>query len=197
LSEEDAAAAAKSDNPDPEAVAKDPTAQSGADDIHTTGGAFTAAQGEDAKSEKPPRITLPMDRVCLLGTATVMSPSGVETPADEAGPPAVGVGDGGGAGEPATPRRLVKGKKLRTKKGKKIRPCPASGAAVNDVDNPIEGETKPVIPDPVDVPVGEGDGILVEKADGSGEGLDVFVDTPQAAAADATASGSSHGDGWQ
>ena len=129
LSEEDAAAAAKSDNPDPEAVAKGPTAQSGADDIHTTGGGFTAAQGEDAKSEKPPRLTLPMDRLCLLSTATVMSSSGVETPADEAGSPAVGVGDGGGAGEPATPRRLVKGKKLKKKKGKKIRPCPAYGGS--------------------------------------------------------------------
>jgi len=171
-SEEDAAAAAKSDNPDPEAVVKDPTARSSADDNHTAGEGFIMTQGEDAKSEKPPKFTPPMDRVSLLNTATVMSSSSVGTPADGAASPAVEVEDEGGAGEPATPRRLKK-------RVEDISLRPASGAAVNDV-NPIEGETKPVIPGPVNVPIREGDGVLVEKADSSGEDPAVFVDAPRA-----------------
>lgn len=66
---------------------------------------------------------------------------------------------------------------------------------MNDVDYPIEQKTKPFIPDPVDVLGGESDGVLVEKADNSGEDSAVFVDALWAEAevehaADATASGS-------
>jgi len=206
-SEEDAAAAANSDNPDPEAVAKDPTAQSGGDDSHATGEGSTATQGEGAKSEKQlPKLALPVDRVRQLSTATVMSSSsGGETPADEAGSSAVEAEEeGGGAAEPSTPGRAPKKKrKSRKKKGEKNSPRPASGATGNDVDNPIEQETEPVTSDPVDVPGGEGDGVLVEKAGSSGEDSAVFVDAPQAEpevekAADATASGSDEwGSDWQ
>lgn len=198
--EEDTAAAAKIDSPDPEAIAKDPTAQSGGDDSHATGEGSTATQGENAESEKPPKLTLPMDRVRQLSTATMMSSSsgGGETPADEAGSSAVEAEEeGGGTGEPGTPagKGPKKKKKPKKKKGEKNSPRPASGATVNDVDNPIEQETKPVTSDPVDVPGGEGDGVLVEKADSSGEDSAVFVDAPQTEsevekAADATASGS-------
>jgi hypothetical protein len=104
-SEEDAAAAAKSDNTDPEAVAKGPTAQSGADDSHATSEGSTVTQGVDAKSEKPSKLTLPMDRVRQLSTATLMSSSSVETPVDEAEWPAVEVGEEGEPGEPSTPRK--------------------------------------------------------------------------------------------
>jgi hypothetical protein len=148
-----------------------------------------------------------MDRVRQLSTATVMSASsgGGETPADEAGSSALEVDEeGGGTGEPGTPGKTSKKKKkTKKKKGEKNSPRPASGAAVNDVDNPIEQEPKPVTSDPVHVPDGEGDGVLVEKADSSGEDSAVFVDAPQAEsevekAADATTSGSDewHSD-WQ
>jgi len=191
-SEGDAAAAAKSDNPDPEAVAKEPTALSGADDGHTTGEGPTAPQGEDAKSGRPPKLTLPMDRVRQLSTAIKMFSSSVETPADEAGSPAVEVEEEGGADELGTPSKSKRKKdKSKKKKGEKNCPRPASGATVNNVDNPIEQETKPVTSNPVDVPGGEG--LLVEKADSSGEDSAVFVDAPLAEtevekAADATAS---------
>jgi len=137
-------------------------------------------QGEDAKSEKPPNLTLPMDCIRLPSTATIMSSSSIEVPTNKAGSPAVVVEDDGGAGEPATPCKLWKRKKPKKMKAKKISPRSMSGAPVNDVDNPIKGETKPVILDPIDVPVGEGDGVLVEKADSSGEGSALFVNTPQA-----------------
>ena len=208
----DAAAATNGDNPDPETVAEDPTAQSSADNGHATGEGKSAPQGEDAKSGGPPKLTLPMDRVRQLSTATDMSSSSVESPADETGSPALEVEEEGGAGEPGTPDKPKKKKKSRNrKKGEKNSPHPASGATGNDVDNPIEQDTKPVIPpvipdpDPVDVPGGEGDGVLVDKADSSGEDSAVFVDAPQDApqaetevekAADATASGSDEWNDW-
>ena len=200
-SEGDASAAAKGDNPDTEAVAKDLAAQTGADDSHETGEGSTAPQGEGAKPEKPPKLTLPMDRVRQLSTATEMSSSSVETPADEAGSSAVEVEEEGGTGEPGTPSKPKKKKKSKKKKGEKNSPRPASGATVNDVDNPIEQETKPVPSDPVDVPGGEGDGVLVDKADSSGEDSAVFVDASQAEteiekAADATTSGSDEWNDW-
>jgi len=200
--EGDAAAATNSDSPDPEAVANEPATQSGADDSHATDEGSTAPQGEDAKSEKPPKLTLPMDRVRQLSTATEMSSSSVETPTDEAGSPAVEVEEEGGAGEPGTPgKSRRKNRKSRKKKGEKNSPHPASGATVNDVDNPIEQDLKPITSDPVDVPGGEGDGILVDKADSSGEDSAVFVDAPLAEAevekvADANTSGSDEWNDW-
>jgi len=109
--EEDAAAAAKGDKPDPEAVAKDPTAQSGADDSHATGEGSTAPQGEDAKPEKPPKLTQPMDCIRQFSAAIEMSSSGVETSTDETGSPAVEVEEEGGAGEPGTPGKPKKKKR--------------------------------------------------------------------------------------
>ena len=95
----------------------------------------------------------------------------------------------------ASPRRKSQSKR----RVRRNSPRPASGATGNDVDNPIEQNPKPVIPpvilDPVDVPGGEGDGILVEKVDSRGENSAVVVDAPRAEtevekAANATASGS-------
>lgn len=202
--EEEAAAAAKSDHPNPEPAAKDPTAQSGDDDSHATGEGSTATQGGDAKSEKPLRLTVPepIDRVRQLSTATAMSSSSAETPVDEAESPVVEVEEEGGTGQPGTPGgKSRRKKKSKKKKGEKNSPRSASGATVNDVDNPIEQEPKPVTPDPVDVPGGEGDGVLVEKADSSGEDSAVFVDARQAdseveKAANATASGSDEWGDW-
>jgi hypothetical protein len=124
-----------------------------------------------------------------------MSSSSVEIPVDEAGWPEVQVGEEGEPGEPSTPYKPKKGKKLKKKRAEKNGPRPASGATVNDVSYPIEQKTRPIIPDPVDVPGGEGDGVLVENVDNSGENSAVFVDAPCAEAevehaADATASGS-------
>ena len=201
----DAAAAINGDNPDPETVAEDSTAQSGADNSHATGEVKSAPQGEDAKSGGPPKLTLPMDRVRQLSTATNMSSSSVESPADETGSPAVEGEEEGGAGGPGTPGKPKKKRKPKKKKGEKNSPRPASGATGNDVDNPIEQDPKPVIPpvipDPVDVPGGEGDGVLVDKADSSGDDSAVFVDAPQAAAevekaGDATTSGSDEWNDW-
>jgi hypothetical protein len=129
-----------------------------------------------------------------------MPSSSAETTAYVTGSPSVEAEEEGGAGEPGTPGRSKKKKKFRNKKkGKKYSPRPATGATGNDVDNPIEQDTKsvipPVIPDSVDVPGGEGDGILVEKVDSSGEDSAVFADAPRAETeiekvANATASGS-------
>lgn len=201
---EDAAVVAKSDNLDPEAVAKDPTAQSGADDSHATGEGSTVTRGVGAKLEKPPTLMLPMDRLRQLST-TLMSPSSVEIPVDEAGWPEVQVGEEGEPGEPSTPfkpKKGKKGKKLKKKRAEKNGPRPASGATVNDVSYPIEQKTRPIIPDPVDVPGGEGDDVLVEKADNSGEDSAVFVDAPWVEAevehaADAAAGGSDLWNQWQ
>jgi len=146
------------------------------------------------KLEKPPELMLPimMDCIRQFSAATEMSPSSVETPAGEAGSPAVEVEEEGDAGEPSTPGKHKEKKGPRKMMGEKNSPCSASGAAVNDVDNPIEQETKPITSNPVDVPGGEGDGVLVENAD---DDLAVFVDAPLAEtkvekAADATTSGS-------
>jgi hypothetical protein len=140
-----------------------------------------------------------------------MSSSSAESPADDTGSPAVEAEEDGGAGEPGTPGKPKKKKKPRKRRGEKNSPRPASGATGNDVDNPIEQDPKPVIPpvipdpDPVDVPGGEGDGVLIDKADSSGEDSAVFVDAPQDApqaetgvekAADATASGSDEWNDW-
>ena len=173
LPEGDAAAATNSDNPDPEAVAKGPTVQSGADDGHAAGEGLTVPQGEDAESEK-----LPMDRVRQLITATEMSSSSVETPTDEAGPPAVEVEEEGGAGEPDTPGKPEKKKKPKRKhlKAERKRRRLESRATVNNIGDPIEQETEPVTSDPVDVPGGEVDGVLIEEANSSGEDSAVFVD---------------------
>ena len=201
----DAVAAANGDNPGPEGVAEDPTAQSGADNSHATDEGTSALQGEDARSGGPPKLTLPMDRVRQLSTATDMSSSSAESPADETGSPSVEAEEEGGAGEPGTPGKPKKKRKPKKRRGEKNSPRPASGATGNDVDNPIEQDTKPVIPpvipDPVDVPGGEGDGVLVDKADSSGDDSAVFVDAPQAVtevekAADATTSGSDEWEGW-
>ena len=199
-SEGDAVAASKNGNPDPEADVKEHTALSGADDSHATGEGSTAPQGEDAKPEKPPKLTLPTVRVCQLSTTTEMSPSSVETPADEAGSSAVEVEEEGGAGEWGIPSKPNKKKKPRKMKGENS-PRSSSGATVNDVDNPIEQDLKPVTSDPVDVPGGEGDGILVDKADSSSEDSAVFMDAPLAEVevekvADANTSGSDEWNDW-
>jgi len=133
-----------------------------------------------------------MDCIRQFSAATEMSPSSVETPAGEAGSPAVEVEEEGDAGEPGTPGKPKEKKGPRKMMGEKNSPRSASGAAVNDVDNPIEQETKPVTSDPG----GEGDGVLVDNADDDSA---VFVDAPLAEtevekAADATTSGS---DEWE
>ena len=129
-----------------------------------------------------------------------MSPSSVETPADEGGSSAVEVEEEGGASEWGFPSKPKKKKKSRKIKGENS-PRSSSGATVNDVDNPIEQDIKPVTSDPVDVPGGEGDDVLVDKADSGGEDSAVFVDAPLAEtevekAADATASGSDEWNDW-
>jgi hypothetical protein len=173
--------AAKSDKLEPEAIALDPTGHSGADDGHATGEGSTATQGEDAKSEKPPKLTLPMDRLRLFGTSaiTAMSSSSVKTPVDEAGLPASDA-EGGGVDEPASQGKFKRKKKPKKKRVEKNGPRFASGTALNHVDHSIEQETKPVTSDPVDVRGGEGNGVLVERTNYSAEDLAVFVDVPQA-----------------
>ena len=114
----DAAAATNGNNPDPEAVAEDSTVQSGADNSHATGEGRTELQGEDAKLGGPPKLTLPMDRVRQLSTATDMPSSSAEATAYVTGSPSVEAGEGGGAGEPGTPGKPKK-KKSKQKKGKK------------------------------------------------------------------------------
>ena len=199
-----AAAATNDDKLDPQAVEKDPTVQPGADNSNTTGEGSTVPQGEDAKSGRPPKLTLPMDRARELCTTTGMSSFSVETPVDDAGSPAVGVEEEGSAG---TTGKSRKKKSKNKKRGEKNSPRLAFGATGNDVDNPTEQDTKPVIPpvipnpDPVDVPGGEGDGVLVEKANSSREDSAVFVDAPQAEtevekAANAAASGSDEWNDW-
>ena len=205
-SEEDAVAATNGDHPDPGAVTKEHIAQSSADDIHATGEGSTAPQGEDAKSGGPPKLTLPMDRVRRLCTATDMSSFSIETPVDDDGSPAVEVEgeEERDPGEPGAPGKAKRKKRPKNKKkGGKNSPRAASGATGNGVDNPTEQDTKPVIPDPdpVNVPGGEGSGVLVEKADSSGDGSAVFVDAPQAVtevgkAAYATLSGSDEWNVW-
>ena len=175
----DAVAATNGDNPDPEGVAEEPTAQSGADHSHATYEGTSAPQGEDAKSEGPPKLTLPMDRVRQLSTATDMFSSSAESPADETGSPSVHVEEEGGAGEPGTPGKPKKKRKPKKRSGERNSLRPASGATGNDVDKPTKQDTKHVIPDPVDIPGAEGDGVLV-KADSSGDDSAVFVDALQA-----------------
>jgi hypothetical protein len=129
----DAVAATNGDNPNSEADAEGPTTQPGADNSHATGEGPTVPQ--DTKSEKPPELTLPMDRVHQLSTATGMSSFSAEFTADETWSLAVEVEVEGGAGEPGTPGKPKKKKKLRRRKGEKNSPRPASGATGNDVDN--------------------------------------------------------------
>ena len=199
-----AAAATNSNNPDPEAVAEDSTAQSSADNSHATGEGKSAPQGEDAKLGGPPKLTLPMDRVRQLSTAANVSSSSVEIPVDDDESPAVEGEEEGGLGEPGTPGKSKRKKRSKNKKkGEKNSPRPASGATGNDVDNPTKQDIKPVIPepDPVNVFSEEGNGVLVEKADSSGDDSAVFMDAPQAVtevekAADATASGSDEWNVW-
>jgi hypothetical protein len=61
----------------------------------------------------------------------------------------------------------------QAQKGEKNSPRPSSGATSNSVDNPVVQEPKPVATAPVDipvnVPVGEGEGVLVDKKTESGE----------------------------
>ena len=154
--------------------------------------------GEDAKLGGPPKFTLPMDRFRRLCAAA--DKSSFEISVDDAGLPAVEGEEEGGPGEPGTPGKSKRKKRSKNKKkGGNNSLRPASGATGNDVDNPTEQDTRPVIalviadPDLVDVPGGEGNGVLVEKADSSGDDSAVFVDAPQAVtevgkAADATAS---------
>ena len=84
-----------------------------------------------------------MDCIRQFSATTEMSPSpsSVKTPAGEAGPPAVEVEEEGGAVEPGAPGKPKKKKRPRKMMDEKNSPCSTFGAAVNDVDNPIEQET--------------------------------------------------------
>jgi hypothetical protein len=101
--------------------------------------------------------------------------SAPETPAEETASSAME--EESGAAESAGPsgknkRRNAKKQEKKAarknKKGEKNSPRPPSGEKVKDANNPTVQDPKPVVPAPVAIPSGEGDGELVEKGEGSG-----------------------------
>jgi hypothetical protein len=177
-SEAEADTTAKVDSLDPEAVSKDPVPQPDADDSHASGEGSGATQGEGTKSDEPVKPTpLRMDRLREPSTASMMSSSSVETPASEVPPSAVDAEEEGGAAS-----KSKKKKRQKKKKGEKNSPRAPSGAAVNDLDDTVKQESRPVTPAPVDVRPGEDEGVLVQREDSSGEDSAVMVEKPTAKA---------------
>jgi hypothetical protein len=140
----------------------------------------TAAKGDDAKPEGPVKPTLRLDHIREASTASTMSASSPGTPADEAPSSSVEKDDDVDASEvkltKAQKKRMrdkAKRQAQQAQKGEKNSPRLSSGATSNSVDNPVVQESKPVATVPVDipvnVPVGEGEGVLVDKKTESGE----------------------------
>jgi hypothetical protein len=137
----------------------------------------TAAKGDDAKPEGPVKPTLRLDHIRETSTASTMSASSPGTPGDETPSSSVEKDDevdASGVKLSKNQRKRIRDKaKKQAQKGEKNSPRASSGATSNSVDNSVVQETKPVatvpVDTPVNVPVGEGEGVLVDKKTGGGE----------------------------
>ena len=159
----------------------------------------TSAKVDDTKSAGPTKPTLRLDHVREISTSSTMSASSPGTPADEAQSSAIerdDDADASGAKLSKTQKKRMREKASKarkaqqTQKGEKNSPRPSSGAASNNVDNSVVQEPKPVATTPVDVPadvpVGEGEGVLVSGKTESGEDdAPVIVEKPKAVATEA------------
>ncbi|KAH9042751.1 hypothetical protein EDB85DRAFT_1916661 [Lactarius pseudohatsudake] len=158
----------------------------------------TTTKDDDAKQGGSVKPALRLDHIRATSTASTMSASSPGTPTEEAPSSSVEKDDDldpSGA-------KLTKAQKKRIRdrarkqaqaqgqqKGEKNSPRPPSGATSNSVDNDnsVVQELKPVVTAsvdiPVDIPAGEGDGVLVDTKTGSGEDdAPVIVEKPDAAA---------------
>ncbi len=134
-----------------------------------------------------------------------MSSSSPGTPADDAPSSSVEKEEDGGEGPGVklsrSQRKKRAKKQAQAQKGEKNSPRPLSAATVNIVDNPIVQESKPVDAAPVDIPAGEGEGVLVAKTESGEDEPLVMVDKPDVAATatEVTSDGSTADDdvwGW-
>jgi hypothetical protein len=202
--ETEAAAAANGDGPKPEDATKDPAPQPGTDgDSPAVGEGSPAAHDDMGKLGGTPKPVLRLDHIREISTASTMSSSAPDTPGEDAASSAVDLEDDGGApGSAVTQNKKRRRPKKKKMKGEKNSPRPPSGATVNDVDNSIAQDPKPVAAAPVDVhipvpiPSGEGEGELVEKVDSSGDDGAVLVEKPPQVEAKKAADGTGS-DEWE
>ena len=155
--------------------------------------------GDDAKPGGPARPALRLDHVREVSTASTMSSSSPGTPADE--PPSSSLDkEEDGAKLSKSQRRKLREKakkQSQNQKGEKNSPRPSSKATPNSVDNSAVQEPKPVATIPVDVPVGEGEGVLVDAKTESGEDdAPVIVEKPDATASTAETGTDELDDEW-
>jgi hypothetical protein len=180
-----------------DAVDEAPKPQSGVDGDNRAGDEGSATQDGDGKADGATRLTLRMDRVRELSTASIRpaSSSTPGTPTEEVASSAVDEEEPGAPEQVCTlsrkrtrkekekekkeREREKKKKKKKKNKGEKNSPHPPSGETVHNADNSsIQDRNPPVVANPpsVDIPSGEGEGELVEKAASDEEDAPVMVD---------------------
>jgi hypothetical protein len=168
-----------------------PNPQSGVDGDNRAVDEGSATQDGDGKADGPTKLTLLTERVRELSTASIMTASSSTpgTPAEEVASSAVDEEESGAPEQAGTSnktktkkereREKKKNKKKDKKKGEKNSPHPPSGETMHNADNStIQDRNPPVVATtpPVDIPSGEGEGELVEKAASSEEDAPVMVD---------------------
>jgi hypothetical protein len=214
------------ENPDSSKLDADlgrPKPQSGVDGDNRAIDEGSATQDGDGKADGPAKLTLRMDRVRELSTASIMSASSSTpgTPDEEVASSAVEE-ESGALGQPGTltkskrKRQRERERKKNKNKGEKNSPHPPSGETVHNADDSTIQDRKPPVvatTPPVEIPSGDGDGdgelvekvasseedapVIVNKADSSGEDSAVKVEIPPSQAeAEKTADGDSGSDDW-
>lgn len=219
--EPEAPATEKADGAKSDAVEEAPKPQSDADGDNHAVGEGSATRDDDGKADAATtKLTLLTDRVRELSTASIMSASSSApgTPAEDVASSAVD-DEEDVAPEQGGPSSKSKKKKSKSKKkknkGEKNSPHPPSAETVRHTDNSTIQDRNPppvAITAPVDIPIVDGEGelvekeasgeedspVIVDKVDSSGEeGSAVKVERPQGEAGKAAdASGDSSTDEW-
>ncbi|KAI9465229.1 hypothetical protein BJY52DRAFT_672728 [Lactarius psammicola] len=138
----------------------------------------TTGKSDDAKLEGPVKSALRLDHIHEVSTTFAIPTSSPRIPVDEASSSSLEREDGGEASGAKLSRNQKKRLRARAKKEKarkqvqkheKNSPRPPSGATSNGVDNSVVQEPTPIATAPVDDPVWEGEGVLVDVGVESGE----------------------------
>ena len=158
---------------------EDPKPQSDVDGDQRAVDEGSAMRDDDGKAEAATKLTLLTDRVRELSTASIMSASSSTpgTPAEDVASSAVDEEEGSRAGTSAKNKKKKKNKKKN--KGEKNSPHPPSTETVRNTDDSTTQDRNPPVvatTAPVDIPIVEGEGELVEKEASGGEDSPVLVD---------------------
>ena len=180
--EPEAPAKENADSSKLEAVEEGPKPQFGVDSDNRVVDEGSATQDGDVKGDGPTKLTLQMDRVRELSTASMMSSSSTPgTPAEEVASSAIEEEEGGETGEvgASNKKKKNKNKKKNKKKGEKNGSRPPSWETVSNADNSVVQDRNPPVvatTAPVEIFNGEGEGELVENMASNEEDAPIMVD---------------------